>query len=142
MTGMSTPAVSNPMVWSVASMPSASSTSAGGVSPNVRDAVDVVGGQAGVLDGGADGLQRQLDAGDAGAAADPRNAEAADDRVLLEVAHRRPIRLTNVYFCNDSRLECTFLVMPDDAPPAIPARMLPKLDDTIGRSGPAAPTGS
>src|ERR1700752_4591798 len=37
--------------------------------------------------------------------------------------------VSSVYFCNDSPLECTSLVMPDDAPPALPGRMLPKLDE-------------
>jgi uncharacterized OB-fold protein len=35
----------------------------------------------------------------------------------------------NIYFCNDSLLECTLLVMPDAALPANPARMLPKLHE-------------
>jgi uncharacterized protein len=34
-----------------------------------------------------------------------------------------------IYFCDDSRLDCTLLVMPDDAPLAIPARMLPELHE-------------
>ena len=78
-------------------------------------------------------------AGDTGAAADPRNAEAADDRVLLEVAHRAP-RMS--IFVMTVRLDCTFLGMADDAAPEIPARMLPTLTTTTGRSGPAAATDS
>ena len=61
--------------------------------------------------------------------ADPRDAEAADDRVLLEVAHRLILASVEIYFCKDNSLECTFLGMPDNAPPAAPARMLPKLDE-------------
>src|SRR5262249_32655300 len=96
--------------------------------------------QSCVLDGGAGSLQRQFCSWDARAAPDTRYAEATDDGVLLEVAHPATVH-SYIYFCNDSRLDCTFLVMPDEAPPAFPARMLPKLHQHIGAFGPGAAGG-
>ena len=54
------------------------------------DTVDVGSGEPCVFNRGANGLQRQVQARDACATSDSRDAEAADDRVLLEVAHRAP----------------------------------------------------
>ena len=52
-----------------------------------RDAVDVGGDQAGVVDGGPDRFHGQLESRNAGATADSRDADAGHDRVLFEVAH-------------------------------------------------------
>ena len=52
-----------------------------------RDAVDVGGDQAGVLDGGPHRLHGQLEPRNAGATADPRDADAGQDRVFLEIRH-------------------------------------------------------
>ena len=49
------------------------------------------------------------------------------------------IPLLNVYFCNDSRLDCTFLVMADDVALEIPARC-GRSTTTTGRSGPVVAT--
>ena len=56
------------------------------------DAVDVGGGQAGVIDRGVDRFHRELGTGNAGATADSGNADTGNDRVFFEVAHlRRPL---------------------------------------------------
>ena len=52
-----------------------------------RDPVDVGGRQAGILDGGAHRLHGQLQARDARATADSRDADAGQDRVFFEVGH-------------------------------------------------------
>ena len=59
-----------------------------------RDAVDVGGGQARVVDGGPHRLHGQLEARNAGATADSRDADAGHDRVFLEVAHLHLTRET------------------------------------------------